>query len=52
MCGTSKIWKKEGAIAGTACELIWPEVKVEKLGFKLESSYKIETDTKKIYIKC
>ena len=25
---------------------------VEKLGFKLESSYKIETDTKKIYIKC
>jgi diaminohydroxyphosphoribosylaminopyrimidine deaminase/5-amino-6-(5-phosphoribosylamino)uracil reductase len=25
---------------------------VEKLGFKLESSYKIESDTKKIYIKC
>ena len=25
---------------------------VEKLGFKLESSYKIQTDTKKIYIKC
>ena len=24
---------------------------VEKLGFKLESSYKIESDTKKIYIK-
>jgi diaminohydroxyphosphoribosylaminopyrimidine deaminase/5-amino-6-(5-phosphoribosylamino)uracil reductase len=25
---------------------------VEKLGFNLESSYKIESDTKKIYIKC
>jgi diaminohydroxyphosphoribosylaminopyrimidine deaminase/5-amino-6-(5-phosphoribosylamino)uracil reductase len=25
---------------------------VEKLGFKLESSYKIESDIKKIYIKC
>ena len=25
---------------------------VEKLGFKLESSYKIESDTKKIFIKC
>jgi diaminohydroxyphosphoribosylaminopyrimidine deaminase/5-amino-6-(5-phosphoribosylamino)uracil reductase len=25
---------------------------VEKLGFKLESSYKIESDTKKIYTKC
>ena len=45
------IYESQNNLGANGVDWFKEDNAVEKLGFKLESSYKIETDTKKIYIK-